>query len=489
MARNPSQPHPDWALAHRRPGTELRLINGRYYLYEYKTVYDSQKKKPKKVSGPLLGSITQNNGFRPSAKRKLEKEGAFQLPQRILCKEYGMALTVAYQLGAYLGALRKVFGEDWKDLAAVAYCRFVHRCPLKSIPYHLSTSYLPELLDIRPFGDKHASGILKRIGGQREKMLGYMRSFISKDDFILMDATDIFSSSAHIPLAQKGYNSRMQFDKQFNLMYIYSSDQRMPVYYRLLPGNIRDVKAFRNCLLEAGIQNAVLVADKGFYSKENVGLLSSVGLEFILPLKRNSSLVAYQSLEDNSFKDGAVFFTHEKRVVWCEKKALGDGLFLYLYLDESLRNKEESDYVFRIGTHPENHSRDGYLKKRNRFGTLAVLSSLDGEEASVYQTYKSRMAIEVMFDGMKTVLEADHTYMQDEQTLQGWMFVNHLALQWYQHLYLELKEKELLKVFSVNDYVKLLGGVKKIRINDEWYLNEFPNQTRKFIEKMGIQIV
>lgn len=344
-------------------------------------------------------------------------------------------------------------------------------------------------MNIGPFSEKHASGVLNKIGGRHEQMLSYMKSFIAKDDFILMDATDIFSNSSNIPLAQKGYNSKMQFDRQFNLMYIYSSNQRMPVYYRLLPGNIREVKAFKNCLLEADIKNAVLVADKGFYSKDNVKLLRDEELQFVLPLKRNSSLIGYGSLAENSFKDNAVFFTHENRVVWCEKTALEDGLFLYLYLDEALRNKEDSDYIFRIGTHPESHSRKGYLDKRNRFGTLAVLSGLDGEEGSVYQTYKSRMAIEVMFDGMKTVLDADHTYMQNEQTLEGWMFVNHLTLQWYQHLYIELKEKELLKVFSVNDYVKLLRGVKKIRINDQWYLNEFTGQTQKFMEKMGISIV
>jgi hypothetical protein len=55
----------------------------------------------------------------------------------------------------------------------------------------------------------------------------------------------------------------------------------------------------------------------------------------------------------------------------------------------------------------------------------------------VFETYKSRMTIEVLFDGMKNVMEADHTYMQDEQTLQGWMFINHIALQWYRHLYIE----------------------------------------------------
>jgi len=59
------------------------------------------------------------------------------------------------------------------------------------------------------------------------------------------------------------------------------------------------------------------------------------------------------------------------------------------------------------------------------------------------------MTIEVLFDGMKNVLEADHTYMQNEQTLQGWMFINHITLQWYQQLYSELKAKGLLKQYSV----------------------------------------
>ena len=32
------QKHPDWALAHKKPGTELKCINGRYYLYVVKSV-------------------------------------------------------------------------------------------------------------------------------------------------------------------------------------------------------------------------------------------------------------------------------------------------------------------------------------------------------------------------------------------------------------------------------------------------------------------
>ena len=78
--------------------------------------------------------------------------------------------------------------------------------------------------------------------------------------------------------------------------------------------------------------------------------------------------------------------------------------------------------------------------------------------------------------------------MQDEQTLNGWMFINHITLQWYQQLYIELKDKELIKKISVNDYIQLLTDVKKIKINNKWYLNEFTKNTRDLIEKVGIKI-
>jgi len=164
-------------------------------------------------------------------------------------------------------------------------------------------------------------------------------------------------------------------------------------------------------------------------------------------------------------------------------------LTVFLNLDEGLRVKEESDYLRRIQTHPENYTLKQYHVKRHTFGTIALLTNINRSSAiDTYQTYKSRMSIEIMFDGMKNILDADHTYMQDEQTLQGWMFVNHITLQWYQHLYVELKEKGLLKKISVNDYIYHLSDIKKIKINNSWHLNEFTSYTEKLITKIGVVI-
>ncbi len=96
------------------------------------------------------------------------------------------------------------------------------------------------------------------------------------------------------------------------------------------------------------------------------------------------------------------------------------------------------------------------------------------------------MTIEVLFDGMKNVLETDHTYMLNEQTLEGWMFINHITLQWDQQLYSELTAKGLLKLYSVNDYIQLLTDLKKISINGEWHFNEITKSASRMMEKLGV---
>ena len=46
--------HPQWALAHKKTGTELRLLNGKYYLYEVTNKWNKEKKRSQKITGTFL---------------------------------------------------------------------------------------------------------------------------------------------------------------------------------------------------------------------------------------------------------------------------------------------------------------------------------------------------------------------------------------------------------------------------------------------------
>jgi len=62
--------HPDWALKQKRPGTELRYIRGIYYLYGVSSKWNKEKKRAQKVTGKILGRVTEN-GFIESARRQI----------------------------------------------------------------------------------------------------------------------------------------------------------------------------------------------------------------------------------------------------------------------------------------------------------------------------------------------------------------------------------------------------------------------------------
>ncbi|MGM9833184.1 MAG: hypothetical protein ACI31A_05810, partial [Candidatus Limisoma sp.] len=66
--------HPQWALEQKRPGTELRCIRGKYYLYECSSFYDKEKKKSRKKTGAYLGMVTEDRGLVPPRRRQVEIE-------------------------------------------------------------------------------------------------------------------------------------------------------------------------------------------------------------------------------------------------------------------------------------------------------------------------------------------------------------------------------------------------------------------------------
>lgn len=484
MTRKKS-PHPSWATRHRVPGTELRNINGKYYLYAVSSIYDPIKKRARKVTGQILGKITQKEGFIKSDKTQLREKASagFDVGQ-LSIKEYGFTSFIENHTGSISEHLQKYFPKHWEMIIIMAYCRMAFHSCIKSMPLHYHKSFLSERFNIT-LTDKKVSLCMRELGQMREKVSDYMRSFIKPSDYILFDMTNIFSSSGQIALAKEGYNSDLIYDRQINLLYLFSPSLNQPVYYRLFPGNLREVKAFATCLKESGINDAVIIADKGFYSRSNIENLDNHGLNYLIPLRRNNALIRYELLQ----KKGSSYFRFNNRIIWYESYQ-EDGYNIVLYHDGELRQQEEKDYLNRIETHPEKYSIEEFHQRQTRFGTIAILNKLkiESDPEQIYNSYKSRGAIELVFDGLKNIIKGDVTYMQNEDALNGWMFINHITLQWYYLIYAKLKENNLLKKISVTDMVTHLKEIRKARINGNWVLEPVVKSTLQILEKAGYHI-
>lgn len=238
----------------------------------------------------------------------------------------------------------------------------------------------------------------------------------------------------------------------------------------------------------------MLISDKGFYSKANVlelGKDRRTGLHYIIPLRRNRSLIDYTRIEQGNRKAFDGYFLFEKRAIWYYKYEIAEGNLkgknITVFLDERLRAEEEKDYLSRIEKN-DTQTLENFFKNQYRMGTIAVISDLEESGERIYNLLKSRVEIEVMFDAFKNVLNADRTYMRDDYQMEGWAFINFIALVFYYRLYRILADNSLLKRYTPNDVLIHLSRIYKLKIQNEWITSEIPKKTRVILEKLNIPI-
>ena len=92
--------------------------------------------------------------------------------------------------------------------------------------------------------------------------------------------------------------------------------------------------------------------------------------------------------------------------------------------------KEESDYLLRVKSHHAQNTEDKFYEKLPRFGTLTLNYNVAAEftPQHLYEAYKQRNEIKVMFDSYKNFMDADKTFMQNRYVLEGWL--SHSILLW-----------------------------------------------------------
>jgi transposase len=478
--------HPEWALKQKKPGTELRLIKGRYYLYEISSKWNKEKKRAQKVTGKILGRITEDKGFTPSG----SKTPLISQLKDISVKTSGMGSFVESIAKDVLSALKKHFGNEAEAIYCASLMRLAHQSPLKNMELHFRNDYLSESFFNVSLTDKKMTTLLKDIGEDRGRISAFFKEFSKPGEHILMDMTAIHSKSKEMDLNHVGYNSGGNFNPQLNLLLLFSQTQHEPVYYRLLPGNIRDVKSVKLSLKEAGMNDAVFIADKGFYSENNVDELEESELQYAIPLKRNHTLIDYKPLQKKGKKGLTHHFKFQERFIFCTFKEVTQDRKLYTFLDDRLKLEEEQSYLNRIEIQKEDKlSIKEFHKKAHTFGTFSILTNLKGKTPlQIYELYKSRMEVETAFDAFKNTLEADRTYMQNDQSMEGWMFINYLALLTYWRILKLLVKKELLSKFSIKDVLLHLSLIKKIKINGQWHLAEITDKTKKLFAKLDYAI-
>ncbi|MEE1159535.1 MAG: transposase, partial [Atopobiaceae bacterium] len=323
---------PDWVAGFDRPkGTEIKRIRGNWYLYERSWRYDPEIKRSRKVSGRCLGKITPE-GLVPSVSREERAAKAAVVADVV---EVG-ASSLAWSLTAEMrGRLERHFPARWREVYALAVVRAVREPALRRCAAHLEDSALFEALGRPSLTPAGTSSLLRGLGRARAEVCAYMREDLAADGrFLLFDGHRVLSASRGSDLAELGYDSKMRFRPQLNLIYAFSVGEggAVPAYYKRYSGGTTDVTAFSDLLAESGVgaSGCLAVADKGFASEDDFAMLADMGLSYVVPLKRGNRFAKGRIPSGPAGWDDA--FTYNGRGISC-MTVEEDGFNVHVYLD------------------------------------------------------------------------------------------------------------------------------------------------------------
>ena len=481
--------YPEWVIKQKIKGTAIEKRGENYYLSRVHSVWDKKTGRPKKITDEYLGKITQSGLLAPKHKR-------IQVDiSNITIKEFGATVLMNYLTQELQDKLKKIYPNNWKSLFTIAAIRFFHNSPMKNMNHHFQHSYISELFSGVNTDPRMISNLFEKLGSDREKMVLFMKELsVDCSENLIVDITHIFSESENINWLSIGHNSQDQYHQQLNMLLIFSHDRMKPVYFRLLPGSIRDVSSIKATIAEGDIKNALFVGDKGFHSLGNVETFEEQNLKYILPLKRNNSDINYEVMKTQDRKkfDGSFFF--QGRLIWPKEGKTKSGRRIILFFDQKLRVDEERSFLDRIHKMPEDKKEEkgdilnSFYEKQFELGTITIITNSDQTAEKIYHFLKARTNIEVAFDTFKNILEADKTYMRSDSHMYGWMLINFISLLMYYILYGILTSKELLAHYSPKDIIMHFSKVYKIRVGDKQTISEIPKTTRILSQRMELPI-
>lgn len=485
---------PDWIQKYKEPRTEIRCIKGMFYKYEVRYQYNKEKKRTDKITVKLMGKITEKDGFIPSDKDMIRKKSE-QVP-KVDIKNYGVYNLFSNLLSEEIDSLKSVFKDDVAEkLLSFSMMRWAYQSPIKRVPHYHAHDFCSEVWSKDSMSEKQISETLKFIGQNREVLISWMRQNLDKsckgnDKFVMMDSTHISTVSEQLGINAQGYNPASDFDKQIRLMYLFSSQLKQPIYYRLINGNITDISSMSLCVKEMNVKDVIFIADRGFYSNNNIKQLDDNNLQYIIPLRRNNQLIDFSPLRKVNYKKEIKnYFIYQDRVIWYYQYKIEDKN-LITYLDEKLKVEEQADYLKRIITNPENYTEEKFYQKEEGFGTITIVSKLTDQEnhtaQNIYEAYKQRNEVEIMFDSYKNFLHADKMYMQDRHVLEGWLMANFIAMTAYYKLYSRLKKAQLISKYSPKDIIEISKSIYFMKIKGQWNCSEITTKNKQLFNKIDI---
>jgi len=302
-----------------------KIIHGTPYLYEITPYWDykanKQRQKSKYIgradklsSSNTISAISSNKPNQISSKTSLnrvEQNANIYPPPVKHLVDYGDAYlfkAIISELGIDK-ILSKCFTEEETNfiLLSAGY-RLLCGKSFSMMESFLESSELHSMFPVSfSLSSPAISNHLEKIGHDEDGniqsfFLKWSQKFKSEGDNWLFDLTSFTSQAKDIEFLEYGHNSQEETLPQINMGLLVNQTRKLPFYYKLYPGSIKDVTTLTNIIQETrllSIPTMRMILDRGFYSDTNLSSLFNAEIDFILPLPRTCKHLTEQILKIN----------------------------------------------------------------------------------------------------------------------------------------------------------------------------------------------
>ncbi len=442
---------------------ELRRINGYYYLYKARNVWNKQQKKQTKIT-QIIGSITQDGTFKP--KRQKTKVSTTQI------YEYGNAELCLKLSQDVQNATANLPLKN--ELLALSIIRAINPGPIRLAQSVWEDTYTSKKIDVN-LSPKNVSDTLSTIGNMVEETYELFANLSPQGGMLFYDLTSVLSYSKKLSLAERGYNADWEQVSQVKVAMAFSTSTWLPVAVDVFYGSLKETKVLKYFVERFPGVDLGFVMDRGFKSYELLADLKKEHIHYIAALMKNSKLLPTSAKMTGTFEYGK-----KRMIAFCKKSNRPYG-FLYLFEDPVLREEGEEFLLGQVNR--GELTMDEYRLERRMAGVFGIVSDLDVEAQVVYEQYKEREEIEQAFDFMKNDLEADKTYLSRDEAVRGYFVVVFLAMRIYFKILKRLREKGLVGKVSVREVLFALSKMRMIvEKSGNEYLCALPKKTEQILE-------
>jgi transposase len=525
----------------KRQTRHLRAYYGRYDKNGNFCKFQSYNKRVKEIENIRLNKNNQIKSTENETNQIIidEKLTKLEVPRNVIeHKQVGATYLleqISYKIGIY-DDLKEIFPTSYLQILSLAFYSILES---NSGFYRFNNwaklYYHPTKQNI---DSQRISELVSNISENQK--LSYFKNQIKRrleDEYLAYDTTSISSYSKQIKQTKFGHNKECKKLPQINLALIIGEKTSIPVYYRILPGNITDVSTINkliNDIKYLNIDNVILVMDRGFFSKQNIIDLNDNGYKFVIGAIKHHKFVSnsIQSVSDiichtNNFCPGWDLYLCTKNTFITLDKKINNfnisnnkriRLFMHIFYDPTRAMNEKKDFDNDLKIAISNLSQKScndyennlinkfcfydtvkdniYELKYNdnaireyisKFGYFVLSSNYVNNGIEALSIYRNKDIVEKAFHNLKDRLNLRTTGVHSDLNLSGTIFIQFIGLALLFYIHNKMKINNMYKNMTLDKLLDELRIITRYDYNDnQFHYSEITQKQKDIFKSLDI---